>query len=100
MLQINVKKLADGDILELLKLAFELDSKAVKEGFSKYKVSATNLSELETLAKLHLTGGDVAGVLRDKSGKKIIFNVSQILGNVKSDFSGSINEKTLNLNWS
>ena len=99
-MEINVKKLVtNADVFELLKLGWALDKAAVKKEFEIHGVFVYSHKDLKTLATLHENGGDVAGVLKNKFGQAIYFDVEQILLNTKSEFTGKFQTKKLNLNW-
>ena len=99
-MEINVKKLiANADIYELLKLAYSLDKDAVKRAFLKHDVVVNNHKDLRTLATLHENGGDVAGVLKTKFGRRLYFNVEKVLMSAESSFADQFHSKKLNLNW-
>jgi hypothetical protein len=96
---IDIRKLSEHNMEELLKLAFQLDEKAFKESFSKVGIKVDSYDEIFALARLHDTGGDVAGALKDSFGNKRIFSVAKTLANVKSNFNSNYQDKKLNLKW-
>jgi hypothetical protein len=99
-MEINVKKLVTNESThELLKLAYILDKDAVKKAFRNVGFIVNNDKDLRTLATLHDNGGDVAGVLKNKYGRRLYFDVEQILMNTKSSFADKFHSKKLNLNW-
>ena len=96
---INIKKVVDADISELLKLAYSLDAKAVQDAFAKVGISVENEIDIEALARLHQTGGDVAGTLKDKLGRPIKFDVEKILSSAESHFGNNFQQKQFQLKW-
>ncbi len=96
---VDVFKIQKGDVGELLKLAFQLDPKAVEESFARAGVKVQNYKDIALMSRLHSTGGDELGFLINSNGNKIIFSVKKTLEKVKSDFTSSFKHKRLNLKW-
>lgn len=96
---IDIEKVRQHDMEELLKLAFQLDAKAVTESFARAGVKVQNYNDIALVARLHNTGGDESGALLNRFGNKIIFSVKRTLEGAKSDFEGNFRQKQLNLKW-
>lgn len=96
---IDIEKIKSNDIGELLKLAFQLDSKAVTESFARAGVKVRNYSDIALMARLHSTGEDESGAFQNEFGKNIRFSVKDILHRTRSDFESNFKQKKLNLKW-
>ena len=96
---IDVDKLRNNDMGELLKLAFQLDPKAVEESFARAGVKVQDYTDIALMTHLHRTGGDELGVLTNRFGNKIVFSVEKTLHTTKSDFARNFKQKQLNLKW-
>jgi hypothetical protein len=97
--EIDVVKLQRNDIGELLKLAYQLDKKALVDSFARAGVKVQNYNDLALMARLHDKGEDERGVFLDEFGKSIKFSVLDILHRTKSDFESNFKQKKLNLKW-
>lgn len=96
---IDVQKIQRNDIGELLKLAFQLDKKAVVDSFARAGVKVQNYNDLALMTRLHDTGEDELGAYINELGQRIKFSVKDILHRTKSDFESNFKQKKLNLKW-
>lgn len=74
-MNLSVKKLKDGDILETIKFVYYSDKQAFVDKFAKLGILIEGDKDLEKLAQLANRGGDVRGEIRDLKGKPIMFEV-------------------------
>lgn len=95
---IDINKLKNADMHELLRLAYLMDSESVKRAYQKVGVTVDSEDDLEALANLHYSRGDIAGVLKDSLGRPVRFSVEQTLANMRTP--ENFKEKLVNLKWS
>lgn len=81
---INISKslIKKGDTLESLRLAYYSDRQRFLEAFANYGIIIDDgENDLNTLATLSLSGGDMAGALKIK-GIPVFFSIYNIMKNV------------------
>lgn len=79
--EIELYDLHKNDPIAWAKLVWEYDKSEVKNAFDSVNIEVNSFQDLLELAKMHKTGGDVAGDLKTPSGKKIRFDFMDIVKN-------------------
>lgn len=72
------------DVLTLLKFGWAVNKKALIDVFKKNGIDIESEKDLQGLADLHNTGKDKSGVLKDKNGNPMFFDVVAILASEKT----------------
>jgi hypothetical protein len=81
--EISNKALMDLNcVSEWLKFAFNVDRAEFTAAFAKIGLSVKTQEDLDGLAELHRTKGDVKGFIKNTKGKPIYFDVLKIVKNI------------------
>lgn len=70
------------DLLTLLKFAYAADPQETKEVFSRIGITIKDESDLELLAELHKSGGDLAGAFKVNGNQPVYFDVMKEFGKI------------------
>ena len=79
MESISKSKLRSGDLLETMRFSFCADKKQFVDSFARIGLPVESEKDLVTLAKWHNEGLDKAGMIKNKDGNYLDFDIKEFV---------------------